>query len=160
MTRQLPAYLAKIVIFAAAYVAVAKLGLRVGAVGGFATLVWPATGMSLIALLEFGSALWPGVALGAFAVNFWVGAPLPMAVAIACGNTLEAVIGAYVVRRMAGTDDLLEGRSAGAGVVLFPGGVGTAGGAGLCTISPVVGGKNLRAGFFFYLRGGGVRWVI
>src|SRR5260370_2446427 len=104
MTRQLPAYLAKIVIFAAAYVAVSKLGLRVGAVGGFATLVWPATGMSLIALLEFGSALWPGVALGAFAVNFWVGAPLPMADAIACANTLEASVDAYVLRAMAGTE--------------------------------------------------------
>src|SRR5258708_10047190 len=119
MTRQLPAYLAKIVIFAAAYVAVSKLGLRVGAVGGFATLVWPATGMSLIALLEFGSALWPGVALGAFAVNFWVVAPLPMAVAIACGSTLEAVIGAYVVRRMAGTGGLLERLPSVAGLFLF-----------------------------------------
>ncbi len=152
MTRQLPAYLAKIVIFAAAYVAVSKLGLRVGAVGGFATLVWPATGMSLIALLEFGSALWPGVALGAFAVNFWVGAPLPMAVAIACGNTLEAVIGAYVVRRMAGTDDLLERLPAVTGLILFAAGLSTAVSASFGTISLVLGGKISRADFYFTWR--------
>src|SRR5258707_1893294 len=121
MTRQLPAHLAKIVIFAAAYLAVSKLGLMVGAVGGFATLVWPATGMSLIALLEFGSALWPGVALGAFVVNFWAGAPLPVAAGIACGNTLEAVIGAYLVRRMAGTADLLERPPAVLGLIFTPG---------------------------------------
>src|SRR5260370_31399876 len=109
MTWQLPAHLAKIAIFAAAYVAVSKLGLMVGAVGGFATLVWPATGMSLIALLEVGSALWPGGALGAFAVNFWAGPPLPVAAAIACANTLDAVIGAYLVRRVAaGTDEVLD----------------------------------------------------
>src|SRR5258708_40367715 len=122
MTRQLRANLAKIAILGAAYVAVSKLGLMVGAVGGFATLVWPATGMSLIALLEFGSALWPGVALGAFAVNFWAGAPLPVAAAIACGNTLEAVIGAYLLRRVAaGTDELLDRPPAVGGLILVAG---------------------------------------
>src|SRR5258707_975273 len=148
MTRQLPAHLAKIVIFAAAYVAVSKLGLMVGAVGGFATLVWPATGMSLIALLEFGSGLWPGVALGAFAVNFWAGAPLPVAAGIACGNTLEAVIGAYLVRRMAGTDDLLERPPAVIGLILAAG-LSTAVSASFGAISLLMGGKISPAEFYF-----------
>jgi signal transduction histidine kinase len=152
MTRQLPAHLAKIAILGAAYVAVSKLGLMVGAVGGFATLVWPATGMSLIALLEFGSALWPGIALGAFAVNFWAGAPLPVAAAIACGNTLEAVIGAYLVRRVAaGTDELLDRPPAVGGLILVAG-VSTAVSASFGAISLLLGGKISPADFYFIWR--------
>src|SRR5258707_6816041 len=151
MTRQLPAHLAKIVIFAAAYVAVSKLGLMVGAVGGLANLVWPGTGMSLIALLEFGSGLWPGVALGAFAVNLWVGASVPMAVAMACGNTLEAVIGAYLVRRMAGGDDLLERLPAVTGLILAAG-LSTAVSASLGATSLLLGGKISHADFYFTWR--------
>ena len=59
----------------AAYVVVARLGLMVDPVNGFATLVWPSTGLALAALLLQGSSLWPGVWLGAFAVNCWAGAP-------------------------------------------------------------------------------------
>ena len=88
----------------AAYVVVARLGLMVDPVNGFATLVWPSTGLALAALLLQGSSLWPGVWLGAFAVNCWAGAPWPAAVGIATGNALEAVIGAYALRRWAGFD--------------------------------------------------------
>src|SRR6266850_2406738 len=64
----------------------------------FATLVWPPTGISLAALFLFGDALWPAVALGAFAVNIAAGAPLPVACGIATGNTLEALAGANLLR--------------------------------------------------------------
>src|SRR5262249_46848916 len=77
------------------YVATGKLGLSLGAVGGFATLVWAPTGVSLAALLVCGLRLWPGVALGAFLVNLWVGAPPAAALGIAVGNTLEALLAAY-----------------------------------------------------------------
>jgi len=42
-----------IVLLFLAYLATARLGLRMDAVGGFATLVWPPTGISLTALLLF-----------------------------------------------------------------------------------------------------------
>ena len=61
------------------YVATARLGLRMDAVAGFATLVWPPTGISLAVLLLFGKQLWPGVLLGALTVNLLAGAPLPVA---------------------------------------------------------------------------------
>ena len=81
------------------YVVVAKLGLMMDAVAGFATLVWPASGLSLAALLLFGNRLWPAIALGAFVVNVWAGAPALLAMGIAVGNTLEAVAGATLLRR-------------------------------------------------------------
>jgi signal transduction histidine kinase len=72
------------------------------AVAGFATLVWPPSGIALAALLIFGNRLWPGVLIGAFTVNVWTGAPIPVALAMGVGNTLEAVLGAYALRRFAG----------------------------------------------------------
>jgi signal transduction histidine kinase len=46
--------------------------------------------------------LWPGVFIGAWLVNLWAGAPVLVAFGIAVGNTLEAVVGAHVLRRWGG----------------------------------------------------------
>jgi len=91
-------YLGKAALVFGAYFVTARLGLRLGAVAGFATLVWPPTGISLAALFLLGDALWPAVALGAFAVNIAAGAPLAVACGIATGNTLEALAGANLLR--------------------------------------------------------------
>jgi signal transduction histidine kinase len=88
---------------AVVYLFAARLGLMLDAVSGFATLVWAPTGIALACLLRFGDRLWPGIALGAFAVNLWVGAPLPAALGIAAGNTAEALIGARLIRHYTGT---------------------------------------------------------
>jgi PAS domain S-box-containing protein len=82
----------------AAYVATALLGLALDPVGGFAALVWPPTGIALAALVRGGPGLWSAVAAGAFVANVWSGAPLLAAAGIAAGNTLEAVIGARLLR--------------------------------------------------------------
>src|SRR5256885_8022833 len=95
-------------LLCAVYVGVARAGLRINAVGGFATFVWPASGIALAALLLRGHALWPGVALGALVTNLSVGAPVPAALGIACGNTLEALAGAWALRRRAGFCGPLE----------------------------------------------------
>ena len=89
----------QIAIVTLSYVFVAKIGLSVDAVGGFATLVWPASGIALASLLLGGFRLWPGIAIGAFAVNYFSGAPLPAALGIAFGNTAEAIAGAYLLQR-------------------------------------------------------------
>jgi signal transduction histidine kinase len=85
----------------AAYLATAKLGLALDPVGGFATLVWPPTGIALAALVRRGPALWPAVALGALVANLTSGAPWPVAAGIAFGNTLEALLGARVLSAVA-----------------------------------------------------------
>jgi signal transduction histidine kinase len=94
--------IAKIVALATVYVIVARLGLMLDAVAGFATLVWPPTGISLVALVFFGPKLWSGVTLGAFITNLLAGAPVPVALGIGAGNTLEAVVGAYALVRIPG----------------------------------------------------------
>jgi signal transduction histidine kinase len=90
----------RVVVLAGIYITVARLGLLIAPVHGFATLVWPASGIALAAVVARRE-LWPGVALGAFVVNMWVGAPWYVAFGIAAGNTLEAVVGAYALRRFA-----------------------------------------------------------
>jgi len=83
-----------------AYFFTARFGLLLDAVSGFATLVWPPTGIALAALLLFGRRLWPGVLLGAACVNLIAGASLPVALAIGAGNTLEALAGSALLRRV------------------------------------------------------------
>lgn len=87
-------------VLAAIYFATATYGLKIGAVGGFATLVWPPTGISLAVLLIFGFRFIPGIALGAFFANLWTGAPTLAAFGIAAGNTLEAFAGAYLLQQI------------------------------------------------------------
>src|SRR2546425_2437030 len=87
------------VLFAACCAA-GRLGLLVGPVAGSARLVCPRRGFALAVLWLFGSRLWPGVFAGALCVNLVVGAPLPAALGIATGNTLEAVAGVWVLSRV------------------------------------------------------------
>ncbi len=96
----------------ASYVLVARIGLSLDAVGGLATLVWPSTGLALAALVVLGRWAWPGIALGALFVNLWVGAPPAVAVGIAAGNTLEALLGAYALSRVGFERSLQTLRSA------------------------------------------------
>ncbi|MBU1191525.1 MAG: EAL domain-containing protein [Gammaproteobacteria bacterium] len=84
------------------YVLTAKLGLALSVVGENVTFIWPPTGLSLAALMIFGYRLWPGIALGSFIVNALTSVPLYTAVGIATGNTLEAVVGAYLLSRYTG----------------------------------------------------------
>jgi integral membrane sensor domain MASE1 len=91
-----------IVAFAGVYAMVGTLGLAIAPVHFFASLVWAPTGIALAVLLRGGFHFWPGVALGAFLVSAWRGAPVPVALAISVGNTLEAVLGAWLIRRAAG----------------------------------------------------------
>ena len=86
----------------------AKFGLGFDAVSGFATLVWPPTGIALAAVLIFGRSIWPGIFFGAMLVNFYTGAPLFVALGIGIGNTLEGVIGAHLMRRFTGFESSLE----------------------------------------------------
>jgi integral membrane sensor domain MASE1 len=48
------------------------------------------------------------VALGALLANAWTGVPLVTVLGITCGNTLEGVVGAYLLRRVAGFMPSLE----------------------------------------------------
>jgi PAS domain S-box-containing protein len=62
---------------------------------------WPPAGLALAALLLLGIRYWPGIAIGAFLVNASAGIPLAGAAGIGVGNTLEAVVGALLLQRVA-----------------------------------------------------------
>jgi integral membrane sensor domain MASE1 len=92
------AYVAKLALIAGCYYASAKVGLGVAFATSSVTAIWPPTGIALAALVLWGPSVWPGVALGALLANAWTGVPLVTVVGITCGNTLEAVGGAYLLR--------------------------------------------------------------
>ncbi len=101
-SRYLP-YLATIGILAAVYFATAKLGLLLAIPPGNATAVWPPSGIALAAVLLRGYRVWPGIWVGATLVNATTSVSLATAASIGVGNTLEALLGAYLLHRFVGT---------------------------------------------------------
>jgi integral membrane sensor domain MASE1 len=93
---------------ALAYIAAGKFGLSLASVNPSATAVWPPTGLALAACLLLGGWVWPGILLGAFLVNVSTSGQVPASLTIAAGNTLEGVLGAYLVRRYAGGAQAFE----------------------------------------------------
>ncbi|HTK60313.1 MAG TPA: MASE1 domain-containing protein [Candidatus Baltobacteraceae bacterium] len=90
-------YIIAFLLVFAAYVLTGKIGLSFEAVGGFASLVWPPTGIAIAVMLLYGKKYWPAVALGALVVNLTAGAPLGSAMGMAAGNTLEALAAAWLL---------------------------------------------------------------
>jgi integral membrane sensor domain MASE1 len=101
-------YGVKLLVIFAAYFINAQIGLSIDAVSGFATLVWPPAGIALASLLIWGRHYWPAIALGALTANLLNGAPLPVGLGISVGNTLEALLGAYLLTRFVGFNRSLE----------------------------------------------------
>ena len=96
-----PWYPAKIGAVAAVYFSAAKLGLLAAVAQKVVSSAWPPTGVALATLLLFGVRFWPGIALGAFLLNWTSGVPAAGAAGIAAGNTLEAVTAVLLLRRVA-----------------------------------------------------------
>jgi len=86
---------------AIAYFVAGKLGLKFAFVNASATAVWPPTGIAMAAALAFGPGIAPGVFLGAFLTNVTTAVSTGAAFGIATGNTIEALLGAFLVRRFA-----------------------------------------------------------
>lgn len=95
-------------LLAAIYLSTAKIGLQFAYAHEMATLIWMPTGISLAAVLLGGYGLLPGVALGAFLTVATADVPLWVAGATAVGNTLEAFVGAFTLRRYARFDPALQ----------------------------------------------------
>jgi PAS domain S-box-containing protein len=92
----------RLAALAVVYIAAGKLGLLFASVHASATAVWPPTGIALAALLLLGRGAWPAVAVGAFVVNVTTAGSVATSLGIALGNTLEGLLGAWLVERMAG----------------------------------------------------------
>lgn len=92
-------YAGQVGLLAASYFVAAKASLIFAIPPGYATAVWPPSGIALAAMLALGNRVWPGVWLGAALVNLTVASSPFAALAIGSGNTLEALAGAALVRR-------------------------------------------------------------
>jgi len=97
-----------VAVLATIYFIVAKLGLKLAFFHVSATPVWPPTGITLAAFLVLGLRVWPGVLAGAFLVNMTTAGSAFTSLGIATGNTLEGVVGAWLVRRLAGGRQAFE----------------------------------------------------
>ncbi len=91
-----------------AYFVAGKLGLKLAFVHASATTVWPCTGIALAAFLILGYRVWPVILTGAFLVNLTTAGSVATSLGIAVGNTLEGVVGCYLVSRFAGGQHAFE----------------------------------------------------
>jgi two-component system cell cycle sensor histidine kinase/response regulator CckA len=90
-------------LLVATYVLAGKIGLTLALLNSSATAVWPPTGIALAAVLILGPRrAWLGIFVGAFLVNEVTAGSFLTSLAIACGNTGEALVGGYLVDRFAG----------------------------------------------------------
>jgi PAS domain S-box-containing protein len=84
------------------YFIAGKFGLMLASLHASASPVWPPAGIALAALLVLGYRVWPAIFVGAFLVNLSTAGNVATSLAVASGNTLEAMCGAWLVNRFAG----------------------------------------------------------
>ena len=95
-------------IVAAVYFAAAKLGLRLAFYHPSATPVWPPTGIALASMLLLGYRAGPGIFLGAFLANLTTYGTVWTSLSIATGNTLEGLVGTYLVNKYANSNKVFD----------------------------------------------------
>lgn len=101
LRKQLNTDVGRILAVALAYFGAAEAGLAFAVVGNTVTLVWPPSGIALVAILIFGYRMALGVFAGAFLANILGGLSPLLATSIAVGNTGEALIGVLLLFRVA-----------------------------------------------------------
>lgn len=99
-------YVLRVLVVAALYYGAARLGLLQQLVRDQVTPLWPPTGVALAALLVLGVRVWPGIALGAFFVNVFLGPSVLAVLAITAGNTLAPLAALLMLRRAGLRPDL------------------------------------------------------
>jgi integral membrane sensor domain MASE1 len=95
-------------LFAVIYLIAGKIGLHLASLHASASPVWPPAGIALAAILWLGYRAWPAIFVGAFLVNLTTAGDIPTSIAIATGNTFEAVAGAWLVNRFAGGKNVFD----------------------------------------------------
>ena len=89
------------------YVATGLVALTLAIPPGYASPLYPAAGVAIASVLVFGRRMLPAIALGAFCVNMslalqhraFSAATLPLPLVIALGASLQALVGAELVKR-------------------------------------------------------------
>lgn len=141
---------------ATAYYITGRLSLLLAIPPGYATAVWPPAGIALAGVLVCGIRVWPGIVLGSLLINIWTSfdttsvvavlMSVALATSIGAGAALQALVGAFLVRRRVGYPTALEqGKEVSTFLLL--------GGPVSCLISATVGVATL-------LLGGVIPWAM
>src|SRR6266496_626462 len=138
-------------ILAVIYFVVGKFGLMLASLHASASPVWPSAGIALAATLLFGYRVWPAIFIGAFLVNVTTAGNVATSFAIAIGNTLEALAGAWLVNQFAGGKEFCD-RPQGAFKFALAAGIST-------IISPAFGVTSLALAGFANWTNYGAIWL-
>src|SRR6478609_9993982 len=95
------AHAVELILVGIAYFTFAGLGLHLASINPSATPIWPPTGLAIAAILLWGYRIVPAILIAAFLINQLTAGSIFTSLAIACGNTLEAVSAGYLVGRWA-----------------------------------------------------------
>jgi integral membrane sensor domain MASE1 len=92
-------YVVELTSIVVIYVALAKLSLGLASIHPSATPIWPPTGFALGIVLLLGYRICPAIFLGALIANVTTAGSIGTSLAIATGNALESLVGAYLINR-------------------------------------------------------------
>lgn len=84
---------------ALAYAVLARIVLEFFSANQVVSVVWPSSGLALAALLIGGNRFWPSIFIGALAANLMQESSPAIAMFIAMGNTLEALVCVWLLTR-------------------------------------------------------------
>ena len=103
----------KIILVAVLYYLAARLGYFLAFENTTALPTWPPSGIGFALIILLGRQTWPGITIGSLVVNvmaYWNNPALPpqtiiiISSLIACCNTLEAVVGNFLVKKWLKSD--------------------------------------------------------
>ncbi|PZQ44141.1 MAG: hypothetical protein DI551_10745, partial [Micavibrio aeruginosavorus] len=101
-------------LLAVLYIATGKIGLELAVPPGYATMIWPPSGIAVGMFLVYGWRLWPGILIGSFLLNSYVGGAFETpslffdvhhivpAATIAAGSTLQSLVSWLLADRLIG----------------------------------------------------------
>lgn len=111
-------WVAEVLGLAAVNYIAGRVGLLLAIPPGYATAIWPPSGIALAALLLMGHRVWPGIWLGSFLIN--IGTSIDAATgastlrsiwiasSIGLGSSVQAIVGALLIRRIVGFSTPLD----------------------------------------------------
>jgi signal transduction histidine kinase len=93
-------YVAEVLLLGGLYYGSARVGYELNFAGPVAAIVWLPVGVGIAYLYLRGISLWPGVLIGDLLANNYTAVPVGSAFGQTCGNVLEVVVAAYLMRRL------------------------------------------------------------
>jgi PAS domain S-box-containing protein len=107
-------------LLAVLYLLSGLVGKASSFMGGEVAVVWPPAGIALAAVLIFGYRIWWGVLIGSSIFTFMHGSPFGFfTVATAIGNTVGALVCAYLLERFVAFENSMERVKHATGFIVF-----------------------------------------